>query len=202
MRGALGLALALSVFSSAKAWAAADFPAGAEAVERNLLSKLDASSQTWVKEQARVMVSSGRISEDRARSLGQGAHRIAGQDVNVLSFLLLMQAARDADADLRSTSDQSRDAWAEQDELNKLTNNRAPSTSQLSPETQTVLSQKGRVRPVMTLRPSGAAAPDAATPNADVDYSVHLDLQTAMEHEAAALEALSAAFKRISPVAP
>lgn len=202
MRVTLGFVIALAVLGSGNAWGAADFPSGAEAAERTLLSKLDASSQTWIKEQARVMVSSGRISEERARSLGQGAHLITGQDVNALSFLLLMQAARDADADLRATSDQSREAWAEQDELSKLANNRAPTVSQLSPETQTVLSQKGRVRPVMTLRPSGAPAPVTANPNADVDYSVHLDLQTAMDHEAAAQDALSAAFRRLPAATP
>ncbi len=185
---------------TAVAQAAPDFPAGAEAFERQSLATLDPYWQSWVKEQARTTVSSGRISEDRARSVAQGARIAAHADVNVMSFLILMQAARDADADLQGTMDRQRDAWAEQDELSNIARSRAPTISQLSPETQTVLSQKGRVRPVMTWQSNGGPAQQSPllSPSADVDLSIHLDMQTAMEHESAASEALSAAAQRIT----
>lgn len=181
------------------AGASPNFPSGAEANEHVLLGQLDSTWQSWVKEQARTMVSSGRISEDRARSLAQGARMASGADVNSVSFLLLMQAARDADADLQATMNQSIQARAEQDELSQIAHNKAPTDSQLSPETQTVLSMKGRTRPVMTWRSNdtGEAPITPSTPAADVDPGVHVDLQTAMDREAAAEDALSAAAKRI-----
>jgi hypothetical protein len=186
--GGLGLAFAQ---------ASPNLPAGAEALERRLLATLDSTGQNWVKDQARSMVSSGRISEDRARTLAQGARMAMGADVNSVSFLLLMQAARDADADLQATMNQSRDERAEQDELSSMAHNRAPTTSQLSPETQTVLSMKARTRPVMTLHSTEAPAPTIA-PSGEADLTVHLDLQTAMDHEAAAEDALSSATQRVS----
>lgn len=188
--------LGIAALGPVAAAASPDFPPGSEAAEQRLLARLDSNAQSWVKDQARAMVSSGRISEDRARTLAQGAHMTSGADVDSTSFLLLMQAARDADADLQATMNRSRDERAEQDELSSMAHNRAPTTSQLSPETQTVLSMKGHTRPVMTFN-STEAPPPSKAPAAEVDLSVHLDLQTAMDHEAAAEEALSSAAKRL-----
>jgi hypothetical protein len=180
--------------------AAPNFPAGAEAKERDLLARLDSNSQSWVKEQARTMVSSGRISEDRARSLAQGARMASGADVNAMSFLLLMQASRDADGDLQAIMDRSRQAWADQEERSSIAHSKAPTVSQLSTETQTVLSEKGRVRPVMTWRSNDDGTTPvtaAATPAADVDSSVHVDLQTAMDRESIAESAVASAIQRV-----
>jgi hypothetical protein len=192
-------AVICGVLGSAAASASPNFPPGAEATERTLLGQFDSYWQNWVKEQARTMVSSGRISEDRARSLAQGARMAAGADVNGVSFLLLMQASRDAAADLQAIMDRSMQARAEQDELSKIAHNKAPTESQLSPETQTVLSMKGRVRPVMTWRSNDTTggAQLSSAPAADVDPAVHIDLQTAMDREAAAEDALSVAAKRL-----
>src|SRR2546430_1179592 len=97
-----------------------NFPAGAESTERVRLAQLDGYWQGWVKDQARSMVSSGRISEDRARSLALGARTTSHADVNTLSFLLLMQAARDADADLQAIMDRSRQEFADQAERSSI----------------------------------------------------------------------------------
>ena len=183
------------------AQAAPNFPAGAEGSERTLLASMDDSQKTWIKDQARTMVSSGRVSEDRARSLAQGAHMASHVDVNSMSFLLLMQAARDADADLQATMDRHREEWADQQERSSIAHSKAPSVSQLSPETQTVLSMKGRTTPVMTLRSNDTGTP-GAPPTADVDTSMHLDMQTAMERESAAEDAVSLAALRLNGSAP
>lgn len=187
----------LAGFICTGAHAAPNFPPAAEANERTLLTGMDDAQKTWIKDQARTMVSSGRVSEDRARSLAQGAHMASHVDVNAMSFLLLMQAARDADADLQATMDRQREQWADQEERSSIAHSKAPTVSQLSPETQTVLSMKGRTTPVMTLRSNDTTQP-GATPAADVDTSIHLDLQTAMDREAAAEDALSSAAKRVT----
>src|SRR5256885_2890981 len=180
---------------------APSFPPGAESVERARLAQLDRYWQGWMKDQARSMVSSGRISEDRARSLAQGARMTSGADVNTVSFLLLMQAARDADADLQAIMDRSRQEFADQEERSSMAHNHAPTVSQLSPETQTVLSEKGRVRPVMTWR-SNDTPGASTTPTADVDTSLHVDLQTAMDRQSAAEVAVLAAMQRLTAAAP
>ena len=118
--------LVLGALGYGAAGASPNFPAGAEAAEHTFLGQLDSYWQGWVKEQARTMVSSGRITEDHARSLAQGARMTAGADVNVVSFLLLMQAARDADADLQATMNRSIQARTEQDELSQIAHNKAP----------------------------------------------------------------------------
>lgn len=189
------------LLSCAVAEAAPNFPPGCESAERTRLAQLDSYWQGWVKDQARGMVSSGRISEDRARSLAQGARMTSGGDVNTVSFLLLMQASRDADADLQAIMDRSRQEFSDQQERSTMAHNHAPTVSQLSPETQTVLSEKGRVRPVMTWR-SNDTAGAGANPTADVDTSVHIDLQTAMDRQSAAEAAVSTAMQRLTATAP
>ena len=197
----LGSAVGLVLLGCAAVQAAPNFPPGAESAEGARLAQLDSYWRGWVKDQARSMVSSGRISEDRARSLAQGARMTAGADVNIISFLLLMQAARDADADLQAIMDRSRQEFADQEERSSMAHNHAPAISQLSPETQTVLSEKGRVKPVMTWRSDGTQGA-TATPTADVDTSVHVDLQTAMDRQSAAEAALSSATQRLTPLMP
>jgi len=186
----------LILASLSAANASPNFPAGSEATERQALAKLDAYSQNWIKEQARTMVSAGRISEDRARSLAQAVRMTSGSDANTTSFLLLMQAARDADADLQVIMDRSRADYADQEERSSIAHSSAPVVSPLSPETQTVLSMKGRVRPIMTWKSNDTAGTGVA-PAADVDESVHVDLQTAMDRESAAEAALASAAARL-----
>jgi hypothetical protein len=190
-------AVAFTGLACAGLHAAPNFPPGAELQERNLLTGLDDGQRTWIKDQARTMVSSGRVSEDRARTLAQGAHMASHVDVNSMSFLLLMQAARDADADLETTMARHREEWADQEERSSIAHSKTPTVSQLSPETQTVLSMKGRTTPLMTFRSNDTSQP-GAPPAADVDTSIHLDLQTAMERESAAEDALSSATRRVA----
>jgi hypothetical protein len=180
-----------------QAMAAPDFPQGAEALERQLLAKCDTYVQTWIKDQARTAVSAGRISEGRARMLVQNAHLVPDVQIDAIAFLVLMQATRDANADLESVVHNSQQVWATQDELSNITHGRAPAPVQLSPGQQAALQLRPKTGTVMKWHSTEAPAPDEV-PAADVDLSVHLDLQTAMDRESAAEEALSAALKRVS----
>jgi len=197
-RTRLGCVVGLAVLMGSAAWAAPDFPAGSEALERQLLAKLDADTQAWIKEQARTVVSSGRISEGRARVLALGEH-VAGADVNALSFLLLMQAVRDSDADLEAVMSNSQANYAEQDELSKITGAQGTTSSPLSSGARTALSQRAPTRSVLTVRSGQAVAGPNLAPSADADLSVHLDLQTAMERESQAEDAVASAMKRLPP---
>ncbi|HTK80064.1 MAG TPA: hypothetical protein VL286_06445 [Rhizomicrobium sp.] len=176
---------------------APDFPQGAEALERQLLAKCDPYVAVWIKDQARATVSAGRISEGRARMLVQNAHLVPETQTDNISFLLLMQAARDADADLESVVHNSQQEWASQDELSNITHSRAPTPMQLSPGQQAQLQLRPKTGTVMKWHSTEAAAPDDKLPVADIDLTVHLDLQTAMDRESAAQQALAAAMSRL-----
>lgn len=173
-----------------------DFPPGAEALERQLLAKCDSYIQQWIKDQARAAVSAGRISEGKARMVIQNAHLAPDAQTDGLTFLFLMQATRDANADLEGVMHQSQEQWATQDELSNITHNRAPAPSQLSPGQQAALQLRPKTGTVMKWHSTEAPAPDES-PAADTDLSVHMDLQTAMDRESAAEEALTAAIRRL-----
>ena len=178
-----------------RALAAPDFPPGAEVLETQLLAKCDSNVQSWIKDQARSAASSGRVSEGRARMLVQNAHLAADGQNDSLSFLFLMQAMRDANADLEAVVHNSQQEWASQDELSNITHSRAPAPVQLSPGQQAALQLRPKTGTVMKWHSTEAPPPEDR--RADVDLSVRLDLQTAMERESAAEEALSAAMNRL-----
>ncbi len=185
----------LGLFGSA-VLAAPDLPPGAEALEQRLLSKYSSSMQAWIREQARNFVSSGHISEGRARVIVANARLVPGGDADDMTFLFLMQAVRDANADLEGVMRQSQQEWATQDELSAITHSRAPTPVQISPGQQAALQLRPRGGTVMKWHSTEAPPPDA-NPRADVDLSVRLDLQTAMDRESATEEALAAAMKRL-----
>ena len=176
--------------------AAADSFQNEEGRERVLLAKLAPDNQSWVKDEARKTVSFGAISEERARSLARRLQDSSDMDIDAASFLILMQAKRDASADLQAVMDKSQQDWDDNEERSSLAHNKPPVVSTLSPGTQAALSMRPRTVTVMSSAPA-AASPLVQTPTADVDVGGHLDLQTAMDREAAAEEALTTAIARL-----
>jgi hypothetical protein len=173
--------------------AAPDYPTGAERLERGLLPKVDSTWQAWIKQEARNSVSAGMLSEDRARGLAQRAKQGTGLDLDTLSFLVSMQMARDANADLDAVMSHSREQWEDSQERSSMAHNAPPSATALSSGTQQVLSNQPHTIPVARSNPSPLLQ---TTPAADVDDTMHLDLQTAMDREGEAEETLKGAFAK------
>ena len=198
-----GLAVLGALLLSGAAAASPDYPPGSERLERSLLPQVDSTWQAWIKEQARNAVSADMMSEDHARALAVRARTGTGLDVDTLSFLITMQMARDADADLEAIMNHSREQWEDSQEQSSLAHNKPPSASvtSLSSGTQQVLSNQPHTIPVARSNPSPLLQ---IAPTADIDTSMHLDLQTAMDRETEAEETLKAAFAKAprTPTAP
>ena len=181
------------------ALASPDFPRGSEARERVLLGTAGDDLQSWRREEARSAVSAGMISEGHARAVAIRAQKDFGADVDVVSFLLLMQATRDANADLQAVMDRSREAWDDQAERSSMAHNKPPVTSTLDPGTQAVLSLKPKTVPLVSTNKQAGAQLRASpiVPVADTDDSIHVDLQTAMDRETEAEDAVAAALHHL-----
>ncbi|HEY4115667.1 MAG TPA: hypothetical protein VGM17_16550 [Rhizomicrobium sp.] len=188
-----GLVILGSLMLSGVALAAPDYPAGAEHLEQALLAKVDSTWQAWIKQETRNSVSAGMLSEDRARGLAERARQGTGLDLDTLSFLISMQMARDANADLEAVMSHSREQWEDSQERSSMAHNKPPSATALSSGTQQMLSNQPHTIPVMRSNPSPLLQ---TTPTADIDDAMHLDLQTAMDREAEAEDTLKAAFAK------
>jgi hypothetical protein len=160
---------------------------------------VDSTWQAWIKQESRNSVSAGMLSEDRARGLAQRARQGTGLDLDTLSFLISMQMARDANADLDAVMSHSREQWEDSQERSSMAHNAPPSATALSSGTQQVLSNQPHTIPVAR---SNSTPLLQTTPQADLDDTMHLDLQTAMDREAAAEDTLKAAFAKAPKTPP
>lgn len=93
---------ALLAASAAEAMPA--YPPGATALEARLLAKTGPQARAWIVSEARREVTIGYYSQD---TQAQAALRYGAPSTNLsaLSFLVLMQAARDAEADVHAAVD-------------------------------------------------------------------------------------------------
>jgi hypothetical protein len=101
----LSLALAATVLAPAAA-AQSDpaFPPGALAMETRLRAQVGPQTRSWIRQLATRQVQGNTVSEDAARKAIAADRFFAGleeSDVNSLVFLVMMQAARIANDDLR-----------------------------------------------------------------------------------------------------
>lgn len=101
----LSLALALLLLApAAVAQSEPAFPAGALAMETKLRAKVGPQTRSWIRQLATRQVQGNTISEDAARRTVQADRFFAGLDDNEVSsvvFLVMMQAARLANDDMR-----------------------------------------------------------------------------------------------------
>lgn len=83
---------------------APNFPAGAEAREATIKAKLSANAQAWLKQEATKEVKSHTVSQStatQAASAGASSGSLQNVPIEDLAFIVLMNAARSADDDLR-----------------------------------------------------------------------------------------------------
>ena len=99
MRKALAALLGLGLTWASGAAAAPQFPKGAAALETQLLAAESAEARTWIKDEAQHEATMRFVDEQTPRNAARkfGA---TGSDVSKLAFLVLMEAARAADANV------------------------------------------------------------------------------------------------------
>ena len=177
------------------------YPKGALALETQLLAKQTADAKAWIKDEGGQEAVGQFLSDETARNAARkfGA---SGSDVSTLAFLVLMEAARAADANVYTLVNGVQAAGASRVDQRQaaLASNGIASAqqSQLSgglqsaqqnqPDTFVPLASTDGSNPVRDARSASAVIPPPS-----------MNLQDAMDRESRIEDLLAAAMKRVSP---
>jgi len=104
MRSVLPAFISAVILMAPVASLAADelrFPAGAEAREARLLTKVGPQTRAWIKQVGAKEAASGQPSEAAAIAAARSLGNLQDADIQAVAFLVLMEATRDTDTDLR-----------------------------------------------------------------------------------------------------
>jgi hypothetical protein len=203
MRG-FGFLIAMLLAATA-AQATPIYPNGALALESRLLAKMGPATRAWIKSEARHEVDAGDFT---AAAQGEASARfnVPAADYPALSFLILMQAARDADDDVHAAVDSrnmASDQVAREEQLANVNNNYSK-RDELSPGSDmaiqqngapTLLSSKLRDQDPATV---GTTHPDQLATTAAPETK-HYDMQTVMDRESDIEDTLAVAAKKVTP---
>lgn len=178
-----------------------ELPAGAEALAARLLTRVGPQTQAWIRAEAARARAGDRVSELEAtqavranRSLGN----LTDGDVAVLAFLVLMEAQKSAQEDIRSMLTQTRrinDANASV--------RQTPASAPAAP----VLRSPALTTAMRSASPSTGSGARQERAQGDINAANELDemeslrLQTAMDRRSKAMTALSNLMKKMTDTA-
>jgi hypothetical protein len=80
-------------------------PAGAAATEARLMAKVGPQTRAFIRQEAARQRGANTFSEAGVASATQGLGNLSGADIEALTFLVLMEAAKSAQEDLKSIMD-------------------------------------------------------------------------------------------------
>ena len=173
------LALAVTLAATPALAAELTFPPGAVAREAALQPKLTPRAQAYVKSQGKAQAEMGVAATPASATQTLGP-RLEGLDIDSLMFLVMMETARDADADMRDVMARMDAANArKQDQRDRKT--KAPVTI-------------GGGHP-LNAGSTGGVAKDALS---EMSQGDQMRLQQAMERYSKAMEALANVMKKSS----
>jgi hypothetical protein len=201
MRILPSMALAvLTVAFCGLANAAPMYPKGAQALEAKLLASQSAEAKAWIKSEGADEASGQFISEETPRNAARkfGA---SGSDVSTMAFLVLMEAARAADANVYTLVNGVQAASASRQDQRQAALASGgiadAQQAQFSSGAQTANSQQGHA--FLSLLPSDSnPVRDARNASAYIPPPT-MSLQDAMDRESKVEDLLTAAMKRVSP---
>ena len=107
----LPILIQVALSQSAVAQTAPAFPPGALETEARLLARAGPQARVWVKEEAARDRDAGTVSQDAASTAGTAYRNRGGSntvDIEAMTFLVMMEAAKSAQEDLRSIMDRVR----------------------------------------------------------------------------------------------
>jgi hypothetical protein len=202
-----GIAIAAMLLMTAASQATPLYPNGAQALEAQLLAKMGPATRGWIVTEAQREVSMGYYSIDTQTQAAMRFGTPAG-DLSALSFLVLMQAARDADAAVHNAVDNRNMAATQVAREEQLQNglNKYATHSELSPSSDIAV-QQGTAP---TLLSSKFKTQDPSTANTthpdDSQQSTYsapksVDMQTVMDKESDIEDTLAQAAKLMTPSA-
>jgi hypothetical protein len=201
-RGFVGLPLCGLLFAIFPAAAAPQFPSGALALENQLLSRQTEDGKAFINAEAVNEATGHFISEDMPRSAARkfGA---SGSEVSEVAFLILMQAARAADANVNELVGgvQAADASRQDIRQQEMTSNEiaGAQNAQLSTSERTAEKEQGSA--FLSLLPSNDGEnhiTSALRPSATPVPQSTMNLQDAMDRESQIEDLLSQAMKRVN----
>jgi hypothetical protein len=195
----LGL-LAVTAFGPA-VQATPVYPKGALELEQQLLPRQTAEAKAWIKKEAEQEATGRFISEEMSRNAARkfGA---SGSDVSLYAFLILMETARQADANVYTlvTGVQAASASRADARQRELTSSGIASAQQAQlsgglqsaqqnqPNAFVPLASTDGSNPIRDARDASSAIPPPG-----------MTLQDAMDRESKVEDLLAAAMKRVSP---
>ena len=182
------LALAVTLAATPALAAELTFPPGAVAREAALQPKLTPRAQAYVKSQGKAQAEMGVAATPASATQTLGP-RLEGLDIDSLMFLVMMETARDADADMRDVMARMDAANArKQDQRDRKT--KAPVTI----GGEAARSPGGGGHP-LNAGSTGGVAKDALS---EMSQGDQMRLQQAMERYSKAMEALANVMKKSS----
>jgi hypothetical protein len=182
------------------------YPTGSEALEARLLSKMGPSARAWIAKEGGHIASSRSISSS-ASDIAVAQYGATGANADALTFLVLMQADRDADKMVSGiASDDMSSAESKRDERQAELSRDVRSGSQrqqLSGGNQVV--SEANAKPSVSLLPNQGTSTftlkQQPTDPTVVTPPPGLNLQDAMDRESQIDDLVSDAMKRLSPSA-
>ena len=178
---------------------AVDIPADSERLHARLSGRIQPSVRAWITLEANKLRGQPAVDERRlradiaARFKGQN---LGGNDIEAIAFLVMMQATRDADSDLKAATEKVR---ATNESRRKLREGTAPQTPVRTPAGQgpPAMAKGGPAGPV-----KAATAPEDTGRNLDsmneMSEMTSMRLQMAMDRRSKFISTLSNIMKKIS----
>jgi hypothetical protein len=199
----LGILFAASLAVSA-AEAMPAYPPGATALEARLLAKMGPQARAWIVSEARREVTIGYYSQE---TQAQAAVHYGAPSTNLttLSFLVLMQAARDAEADVHAAVDSRNMASTQVAREEQLANgiDKYSVHSELSPSSD-IAAQQGNGPTFLSTKlasqdpaTAGTTHPDSGLPPPPPPKPA--DMQKVMDRESDIEDTLAKAAKVVTP---
>ena len=202
MRGLTSFCLALFAVAAlgSQAGATPQYPQGALALEAQLLAKQSADAKAWIKDEGAQEAVGQFLSDETARNAAR-KYGASGSDVSTLAFLVLMEAARDADANVYTLVNGVQAAGASRADLRQqaMTNNSIAGAqqSQLSGGLQSAQQNQPDTFVPLASTDGGNLVRDARNASAAIPPP-SMNLQDAMDRESKVEDLLVNAMKRVS----
>jgi hypothetical protein len=203
MRGFIVVLTALLATGAIQA--APIYPPGAQALETRLLAKMGPAARAWIQTEAQREVNDGYFSIDVSTEAAIH-YRAPNANFPALSFLILMQAARDADADVNAAVNDRDMGQTQVERQQQLASGISQYSvqSELSPGSDlavqqasapTLLSSKFKTQDPATAgttHPNAVATPPPPPPKP-------IDMQRVMDRESDIEDALDQSAKHVTP---
>ncbi len=196
------LAASVLALGLSQAGATPLFPRGAVALETQLMATQNADAKAFIKDEASHEAETRILSEEMPRNAAR-KFGSTGNDVSAMAFLVLMQAARDADENVTELvrGVQSADASREDVRQQAMTSNGIAGSQQAQLSSGSQTAQQAQGHAFVSLLPTSSgdnAIEKALTPSSEAVVLPSMSLQEAMDRQNQIDDLLAAAMKRVT----